>query len=155
MVLGLAIQLDAVPAAQLLARILSLAVEVTPQSRIAAANALSVALGNQATEGLITLALALAQDDHHEVRAAAGAAIAGCRLEPASALADLVHARLVELLSHPGTAAPRAILDTLIATKPGVTLDPGVRGLVENLKATSPSVAIRWRAARVMSRDVV
>jgi hypothetical protein len=150
--LSVAVQLSALNPSELLARTLSLATEPRPQSRIAAAQVLASALQKRPSQPLVTLALSLAQDAHYEVRAAAGAAIASIRLDGVTPLSELLRVRVLSLVTDPGTAAPRAILGALLAGHHKPRLDPQLSNAIETLKATSPSIAIRWRASRVLAR---
>jgi hypothetical protein len=149
--LSIGMQLGAVRPSQFLARILALATEPAPQSRIAAAWALATALRRRPSQPLITLALALAHDAHYEVRAAAGGAIAGYQFERDTPFAALLQSRIVQLLTDSGTAAPRAVLDALFERRGKGNLDSEIENAVQRLRMSSPSIAIRWRAGRLLA----
>jgi len=121
-------------------------------ARIEAAHALRGAGSRVGREFVVAMALTLANDEHHEVRAAAGYALSGIKLRPRDdALTAMIGSRLHELLAEQGGLIPLAVLSGLADADGSMDLK-GFRAQVEQIRKAHPSHAVRRAAADVASR---
>lgn len=133
-------------------RLLRLASDPAPLTRIQAARVTPLAVGALGQEAALVTAL-LSRDQHHEVRAAAGAAlmsIATSDLEQGG-VAAMAAGELPRLADEPGVAVPLALLHAVragdIATGRGQLLEQQIVVL-----QGSRSAAVRAAAMAVAGR---
>ena len=151
--LRLAIAVGALDSSQTLAGILALAAEPAAIGRIEAARSLSYAVDERSDDALVTLALTLAQDVHHDVRAAAAHSLTRIGARAGEYLGDLVRERIITLLNEPGVAVPRATLEGLFqAVEQGEQLDQRIIVKVRNLSERHLSVGVRAAATRLLAK---
>jgi len=135
-----------------LSGLLGMAVSERPGDRIEACRSLQFVLGRRQSDALITLALALSQDSHPEVRAAGGSALAASAVLGKGRLAPLALERVKTLLIEPGVAAPRAVLDGLISAKSRQEIEiDELRPILARLALHHPSAAVRFRAQGLLN----
>lgn len=152
-VLRFALATEFVSSADALTYLLALASEADPRGRIEAARSLGKAIGVKPDLAVITLAVSLSQDQNHQVRAAAGRALAELSWLEAGPLRGVVRERMRALLREAGAAVPRATTEGLLqAVEKGMTPEPIIIDALRTIARTHPSRAVRSAASRTLDR---
>ena len=119
----------------------------SPVARIEAAHSLRGSERIVGREFIVAIALRLASDEHHEVRAAAGYALPGIRLRARDeALIAMTKRRVRELLAEQGALIPLAVLSGLSSVEKPANMRE-FQPQVQQIRENHPSHAVR-RAAR-------
>lgn len=136
---------------ELLVALLRLAGEPSAVSRIAAAGCLAAVQPRVGAGVATTLALTLAHDPNHDVRGAAGRALAQLAGDGDETLDRARRGRLLTLLADPGTIVPYGVLAGLYETARTTSkLDGELRAVVESLGKQHPSRRVREAARSVL-----
>ena len=138
---------------QLLARLLELARSANTLSRIQAANTITSARTRLGVEIATTLALSIANDAHHDVRASAAAALAGLRVTDVDSPLEVVRReRLAALLGEPGRIVPLgAVVGLRQTVRDGNPIDEGLARAVRSLVLRHPSRTLRSAAQALLT----
>lgn len=148
--LKLAARVSAASRDELLASLLQLSGGASEASRVGAAEAIPPLQRRIGTVVSATLALALSRDSNHDVRAAAGKAIAQLEESGDDLLQRSLDTRIVDLLREPGLVGPLETLRGLYqAVTLGRTLPTNVATEVRQLPKRHLSRAVRDGAAEV------
>jgi hypothetical protein len=136
---------------ELLVALLRLAGEPSAVSRIVAAGCLAAVQPRVGASVATTLALTLAHDPNHDVRGAAGRALAQLAGDGDETLDRARRGRLLTLLTDPGTVVPYGVLAGLYeTTRTTSKLDGELRAAVESLEKQHPSRRVREAARSVL-----
>jgi hypothetical protein len=150
--LKLAARVGAASRDELLAALLELSGGPSEASRVGAAEAVPALQSRVGAVVAATLALALSRDSNHDVRAAAGKAIAQLIESGDDLLQRSLEARVVDLLREPGFVAPLETLRGLYqALTLGGTLPSKVATEVRQLPKRHLSRAVRDGATEVLA----
>jgi len=134
-----------------LTQLLGLASDPDPRGRIEAADSLKRAIGVKPDLAVITLAVSLTQDQHHQVRAAAGRALAELSWVNAGPLRGVVRERIRALLTEKGAAVPRATAEGIFqAAKTGTSPDPAVLVTLRAIARNHVAASVRIASSRAL-----
>lgn len=148
--LTLAARLGAVGKEDLVTGILELAGGVEAESRIEAARVVAATHRRVGAVVATTIVSMLTKDANHDVRAAAGHALAQFGESRSPALTALRRERLETLLSEPGTVVPAGVLSGLYRSwRSGLTIDGALMEQIDQLAIRHESWAVRDAAATV------
>jgi hypothetical protein len=137
--------------ADALIHLLALASDADPRGRIEAAESLGSAIGVKPDLAVITLAVSLTQDQNHQVRAAAGRALAELSWVEAGPLRGVVRERLRALLKESGALVPRATAEGILqAALKGTKPEPTVVDTLRAIARTHPARAVRNAASEAL-----
>lgn len=118
--------------------------------KIETARSLPFADGVVSLDSRVTLALALSQDRHHDVRAEAGRVLMLVSSDATQPLQELATTRVGELLEDAGAIVPRRVIDGLIeAVRAGIEIPRGIMNQTNQLESRHLSAAVRWAARRL------
>jgi hypothetical protein len=149
--LRFALAAGTISSADALIHLLALASQADPRGRIEAANSLGNAIGVKPDLAVITLAVSLTQDQNHQVRAAAGRALAELSWVDAGPLRGVVRERIRALLRESGALVPRATVEGILqAVERGTRPEQTVVDTLRTIARTHPARAVRNAASRTL-----
>ena len=134
-----------------LTSVLALAASSDPRGRMEAADCTVSALTVKPELAVITLAVSLTQDQHHQVRAAAGRALAELGGLDAGSLRGVVRERMRALLREDGAAVPRATIQGILkAAQSGTRPEVEVVEILRRMASSHPAASVRYIAAEAL-----
>ena len=150
--LRMAARIGGYPRERLTAELLELSSASTAAARIQAARTLPLAQRRIGFDFAATLALTLARDSHHDVRAAGARALPQLAARRGdSAIALLKHERLLELLNDPGTVVPFGVLAGFLdATRAGLMIGQEFATEIKRIRHHHNSHVVRSLAQQTL-----
>lgn len=130
-------------------RLLKLGTDADLNPRIEAAWTLPLAWSDLAPD-VRTLAMVLARDTHHEVRAASGTALSRLPIYDDLASYPWVRDELLRLLQDPGVLAPLSVLEALASREEPLRLPETVMQVIAEGATRAKAARIRRAARRVL-----